>query len=334
MNSTTDNRNLPMITVAVIAYRAAEYIEGTLDSIKAQTYPNIELIISDDVSPDNTVEVCKKWLEKNGDRFSLAKLITADKNGGVVVNCNRALTSTHGEWIKTIGSDDILFPDAIEKLYSFTQTHENVKALFGKQVYFYGPFSDNRFKKDECSLKLTAFRKKVTAKDQYTILTKRFFGCAAAFMMKTSLLRELGGFDERWPVEDHPLYIKIVKEGTKIYYVDEFVVYRRIHADSIMRDRESDNVVLSKIEVKNVSGGLGFLFENANWLWRRFYKLSQWLNYNIIKCGNDKRNWRCRYWRFIARWFDPYNYYVEYLSIKEKVLQFLSRIDNSITNEK
>lgn len=333
-NNNSEYNSYPLVTIAVIAYRAAQYIEETLDSIKAQTYPNIELIISDDKSPDNTVEVCRKWIEKNGDCFSSVKLLETDNNGGVVTNCNRALNATQGEWIKPIGSDDILFPDAIEKLYSYIKNHNNVKAVFGRQVYFYGEFSDKNFKESECGLKITAFRKKVTAKSQYKILSKSFFGCAAAFMMETKLLREIGGFDERWPIEDHPLYVNITKSGNKIFYLDDFVVYRRIVQNSIMHDKSSDEDILSKIEIKNATGGLGYLYENSNWIWRKFYKLSQKLNNNIIKYGNSKKSLKCQFWRFMARWFDPYNYYSAYLTIKEKSLRCLSRINSSITNEK
>ena len=59
----------PLVSVAVIAYNSAEYILETLESIKAQTYDKIELIVSDDCSLDGTVEICHKWIDANKSRF-------------------------------------------------------------------------------------------------------------------------------------------------------------------------------------------------------------------------------------------------------------------------
>ena len=55
---------MKLVSVIVLSYRSAETIVETLDSIKSQTYPNIELIITDDCSPDNTVQVVRSGLRR------------------------------------------------------------------------------------------------------------------------------------------------------------------------------------------------------------------------------------------------------------------------------
>lgn len=55
----------PLVTIVVVSYYQSKYIEENLNSIKAQTYPNIELIVADDASPDNSVEVFETWLKEN-----------------------------------------------------------------------------------------------------------------------------------------------------------------------------------------------------------------------------------------------------------------------------
>lgn len=57
--------NNPLVSIQVVTYNAAKTILETLESIKAQTYPPIELIISDDCSRDNTVEICREWVMDN-----------------------------------------------------------------------------------------------------------------------------------------------------------------------------------------------------------------------------------------------------------------------------
>ena len=58
-----------IVTVIVYTFNSSKYILETLDSIKKQTYKDLMLIITDDCSTDSTIEICKKWLNLNGDRF-------------------------------------------------------------------------------------------------------------------------------------------------------------------------------------------------------------------------------------------------------------------------
>ena len=55
--------NQPLVSVPVITYNSAKFVLETLESIKAQTYQNIELVISDDCSTDNTVQICRDWVD-------------------------------------------------------------------------------------------------------------------------------------------------------------------------------------------------------------------------------------------------------------------------------
>ncbi len=311
---------LPLVTVAVISYKAADYVIETLESIKSQTYQNIELIVSDDASPDDTAVLCKEWLRANKDRFVRTELIESKKNGGVVVNCNRALNATKGEWFKIIGSDDVLIPNAIDIMVKYAREQKEATFMFGDQIYFNDSLTNKQsYKLKKFDLIRTCVGRGVTAKDQFHILTKVFFGCAAASIGKTSMIKGIGGFDERWPVEDWPLYINITKNGYRIYHIDDILVYRRLHSSSIMRECD-DYAILSRHSVKDVCGGLGYLYENAGIVWKCFYKLMIWLNYNIVRTGNDNRIWKCRFWRVMAKYFDPYNYYYGYLLIKERIL--------------
>lgn len=64
-----------LVSVVVITYNSEKYILETLESIKTQSYKNLELIISDDCSKDDTVMICRDWLDKEGERFIRTKLI-------------------------------------------------------------------------------------------------------------------------------------------------------------------------------------------------------------------------------------------------------------------
>src|SRR5690606_12985960 len=92
---------------------SGKYILDTLESVKNQSWDNIELIISDDGSTDNTIAICSNWLVENQDRFYNALLITVTENTGIPSNCNRGLRAIQGEWLKVISGDDLLLNNCI-----------------------------------------------------------------------------------------------------------------------------------------------------------------------------------------------------------------------------
>ena len=73
---------LPLVSIVVVTYNSAKYVLDVLECIKEQTYANIELIISDDASQDETLDVCKNWIEHNRDRFKFFQLLCSSQNTG------------------------------------------------------------------------------------------------------------------------------------------------------------------------------------------------------------------------------------------------------------
>jgi glycosyltransferase involved in cell wall biosynthesis len=125
-----------LVSVPVITYNSSKYVLETLESIKAQTYQNIELIISDDCSTDNTVEICRKWIEENKSRFVRTELITSDVNTGVSANGNRGRNACRGEWIKSIAGDDLLMPNCIESYVNYVKQTPEAIYIFSKVEAF------------------------------------------------------------------------------------------------------------------------------------------------------------------------------------------------------
>lgn len=113
--------NLPLVSICIPSYNSAEFVKQTIETVLAQTYGNIEVIVVDDVSKDNTAEIVKSF------NSSKIKLEVNSKNLGVVENWNKSIDLASGEYIKIMGADDLLAPTCIEEqINAFLDTKENI----------------------------------------------------------------------------------------------------------------------------------------------------------------------------------------------------------------
>ena len=216
----------PLVSVPVITYNSSKYVLETLESIKAQTYQNIELIISDDCSTDNTVEICREWIEQNKSRFIRTVLLEAPINTGISANCNRAEAVCQGEWVKPIAGDDILMPECIEKCTNYVNNHPDTVYLFGK-VSTFGSDA-NRCKKIEENFDYSFFSLSIEQQLHHLIYNCNCIPASTAFY-NVQIVKSLQIFnDERIPLlEDWPKWINLLKAGVRFVFVDAtFVKYR------------------------------------------------------------------------------------------------------------
>jgi len=106
-----------LVSIIMPSYNTAKYISASIRSIQAQTYGNWELIIVDDCSTDNTMEVIKSFGE------SRIRLLQNEKNSGAAVSRNYGLREARGKWIAFLDSDDTWDPEKLEKQLAFMKEH-------------------------------------------------------------------------------------------------------------------------------------------------------------------------------------------------------------------
>ena len=219
--------NNPLVSIPVITYNSAKTVIETLESIKAQTYPNIELIISDDCSTDNTIEVCNAWIEQNKERFARTEIIVPECNTGITANCNRGADACQGKWTKGIAGDDKLLPTCIEDCVNYMQAHEDAIYLFGK-VKAFGA-SPERCAHFERLFDGSFF--KMTTKEQLDqlIFDGNEVPAASCFYDREKALQIGVRNDERMPfLEDWPKWINLLRAGVVFHYIDKPLVEYRM----------------------------------------------------------------------------------------------------------
>ena len=220
--------NQPLVSVPVITYNSSKFVLETLESIKAQTYQNVELIISDDCSTDNTVELCRKWVEENKERFVRTQIITSETNTGISANLNRAEAACQGEWVKEIAGDDLLMPDCIESCVQFC-IENDTKCVFGKMVAF-GDDTQlaNRLTK-EASLR-NDMMSRLSRKELYDTIVRGNPPSAPAFFYNRQFFVDNNIVNDiRIPmIEDLPKWLNILKTGCCFNFMDKVIVRYRI----------------------------------------------------------------------------------------------------------
>jgi alpha-1,3-rhamnosyltransferase len=236
---THETDNNPLVSIIVITYNSAKYVLETLESAKAQTYQNIELIVSDDGSTDNTVEICRKWIEENKERFVRTELITVPSNTGIPANCNRGFRASHGEWVKLIAGDDILTENFCERIVYYSNLNPKI-ALYHTKVEVYKNTFMSENKIDYIDFSDHIFNtNKVNSDLQYQILLRFCPIFAPSTAIKRMVLLEVGGFDEKYTLlEDYPLWIKLTKLKYTFFYINEPLVKYRIHSNSVQRSEK------------------------------------------------------------------------------------------------
>lgn len=311
----------PLVSIMVITYNSSEFVCETLDSVYAQTYPNIEIIITDDCSTDSTLQVCREWMADHKDRSIRIELVTANKNTGVSENCNRGLEVSKGEWIKPIAGDDILLPDAIRSYVSFVNKHHDCKVLFGKERWFSGSYPNYVIQDHSISLEHFFFRIK-TAKRQYRILCRVFAGSGPSSFLNVNTIKEVGCFDERFPLrEDYPLYIKLSKAGYRFYLQKSFTVLYRRNNFSITSAKDGDNSIFVRSRVRYVKEDkFEYQMENLNWIWRIFLRFSIWMQNLIIDTGNSYNSWKSVALFNLYRIVDPFIWYGRIYVLLDKII--------------
>lgn len=114
MNTEIENTN-NKVTIVTPTWNCAAYIEKTIESVQAQTYKNWEMVIVDDCSTDQTVEIIKKKAKLD----SRIKILQQDNNEGAAKARTRSMLEGSGRYVAYIDADDIWKPDKLEKQIAF-----------------------------------------------------------------------------------------------------------------------------------------------------------------------------------------------------------------------
>lgn len=193
------------VTVIIASYNHAPYIEKSIRSVLDQTYPHIELLVIDDGSSDDSVEVISRLQAQYGFDFR------TQPNKGLTHTLNEAIARARGSLIAPFGSDDIMMPDRIETQVAYMADKPEVGICAGniELIDSQGQlFPEKRQRRD------VPFRR-LDFDDMF--LERKPYPPAPTLLFRKEALEKVGGFDPQIRLEDLLIELKITHAG---YYID------------------------------------------------------------------------------------------------------------------
>lgn len=206
-----------LVSIVMPTYNAAKYIKETIDSIIAQTYEKWELIVVDDCSTDNTVDMIHAY---NDDRINLVKL---SRNQGAAVARNTALENVTGEYIAFLDSDDLWDKDKLTKQLTFMKENDYV-------------FTSTDYAEINESGEKTGTVIKSHPKLDYEGVLKYCPGNSTVMYNA----KELGIFfiPDIKRRNDFVMWLQVIKKANYVYGLPEALTYYRVREGSLSKDKK------------------------------------------------------------------------------------------------
>ncbi|SBS61206.1 glycosyltransferase family 2 protein [Vibrio atlanticus] len=187
----------PLISIITVVYNGDKYLEETIESVKNQTYENIEYIIIDGGSTDNTIDIIKKYQNK-------IDYWVSEKDEGLYDAFNKGIMLSKGSYVGIISSDDWLHDNAIEKMVSSIKKNK-------ADVYY----ANLDLIKDDLSVI------NVTAPESVNGIKKKMTVFHPATLIKKSAYKEFGLYDKSFKIAaDYDLLLRYYVNGVKFQRVD------------------------------------------------------------------------------------------------------------------
>lgn len=214
---------MTLISVCIPTYNSSKFISECIDSVVKQSYKNIEIIISDNCSSDNTIEIIEKKNIKN------LKILRNNENIGMAKNFNLVCNEASGEYIKLLPSDDTIEPKSIETSLKFFKNNPDISLVASSKKII-------NISSKTIIKKMSSFNEGVHEGSRviWKILNsgRNPIGEPTVALFKKEEFINVGGFNEKYDFTlDIDLWIRLLEKGN-LYFTEEPLGSFRVHPKS------------------------------------------------------------------------------------------------------
>ncbi|BAY87760.1 filamentous hemagglutinin outer membrane protein (plasmid) [Calothrix parasitica NIES-267] len=209
----------PTISIVITVYNRSHYLRNAIESVLNQTHRNFELVIWDDASTDNSLEIAHEYAQKD----NRIRVIAANKNTGFPTAIKTAVEATTGDYIGWVDSDDMLAPTAIEETSSILNNHPQVGLVY----------TDYELMNSQGKLRGLGNRCRIPYSKEGLLVDLMTFHFR---LIRRSVYDAVGGVDDSFESgEDYDLCLKL-SEVTEVYHIAKPLYYYRRHSDNVSND--------------------------------------------------------------------------------------------------
>ena len=208
------------VSIIAISYNHGPFIEEALNSVFNQTHDDIDLIILDDGSTDNSRDEIKRVL---GERE--AKLFLHNENIGYTKIFNKGLAEANGEFVVDFALDDVMRPDFLkESLKAHQQNGEGYGVSFSNAEYINPQSKVIEVHADW--LKKQGIIESIPSGDIFQMVLKKYFICSPSMVINKKVFDRIGGYDDNLAYEDFDFWVRSSK-CWKYTYIDKVLIQKR-----------------------------------------------------------------------------------------------------------
>ncbi|GAA3571932.1 glycosyltransferase family 2 protein [Snuella lapsa] len=251
---------LPLVSVCIPTFNGERFVSEAMDSVVNQTYPNLEIVVSDDASDDLTLERIEAFKEKT----DIPIIIHNHVPSGIGSNWNNCINKAQGKYIKFLFQDDVLKPECIAEMVALIELDSSIDLVASKREFII----EDSFLTEEIKNWIEVFQDLQQTlglkKEAVSILDKSLFkspefmeipynkiGEPSVVLFRKDLISRIGYFDaELRQVLDYEFFYRILKKG-KIAIINKELVCFRLHplqATNLNKGKvSSDYVKLNRI---------------------------------------------------------------------------------------
>jgi len=216
----------PLVSILIPAYNAEKWIAETIRSALNQTWPNIEIIVVDDGSIDNTRNIAQKFASLN------AKILDNEHKGASAAR-NEAFRKSKGEYIQWLDADDILAPDKISLQMDTVEKGLHPSDLLSAPYGCFYSFVENAFFEPTSLWQdLEPVEWIVNKFTDYTWMNP------TSFLVSRKLTEETGPWDEELSFNDDGEYfVRLISLSRKVIFIKDAYSYHRLHPLNMSRQK-------------------------------------------------------------------------------------------------
>ena len=237
--------NTPLVTVGVALYNHNKYIVQCLESIIGQTYSNIEIIIVDDGSTDNSFQLAKQYLESQD--LNKNYQIFRHFNQGICYTQNKIAKMAKGKYISFIGSDDFWFENKITEQTDFLEKNNDLALVHSSSIKV-----DKNGKKKGVINPVN----KINSGNLFkALIDGSGIINTPSHLYRTSVYKDIGYYDANFKFEDLDFWLRLTKKF-KIGFINTYHTYYRRHKNNFSANNQKllfYHKELLKMYLKNIT---------------------------------------------------------------------------------